>query len=59
MAAPDDTVKLVPITYVGPITQGGADLTITGTSKVSWPTTPAFFSSVVCIDQYTPLLGNL
>ncbi|KAF8970243.1 hypothetical protein BDZ97DRAFT_1792634 [Flammula alnicola] len=28
-----DTAKLVPITYVGPITPGGANLTITGTPK--------------------------
>jgi hypothetical protein len=42
MAAPGDTVKLVPITYVRPITPGGANVTITGTSKVSGPTTPVF-----------------
>jgi hypothetical protein len=50
MAVPDDTVKLVPITYVGPITPGGANLTITGTPKVSGLTTSAFVSSAVCID---------
>jgi len=49
MAAPGDTVKLVPITYVGPITPGGANLTITGTSKVSGPTTPVFFFLVWCV----------